>query len=189
MSIARSRRDLVKGLAGAGMAFALARSFAVARQANGIASGGIGLTRAEWEAIYGPGEALQTFARYTDPAYGGPIYVGMDFENVDDGLVEFIELQWANLNQLGGMRQEYAEDATRGLLPDDARLHETFYMPATPGGPIALRSQRWTSAALADLTGDRMSILIIFQEKTGQINPDSPVEIIVTAATIAVEDA
>jgi len=176
-------------MAGAGVGLALAGRLAAARQTNGIASKGIGLTRTRWDDLYGPGEATQSLGKYTDPTYGGPIFVGLDFVAFDDGLVDFIEVQWANLNQIGGLRQDAGDAAVRPPLPDDARLRETFTMPATPGGPISLRAQRWTSASLGDVTGGRASILVVFQEKTGQLNPGTPMEIIATAATIAVEQA
>lgn len=190
MTFTPTRRDLARSLAGAGVALALTRSLgAAARQSNGIASRGIGLSRTEWEAIYGPGEATQSLGMYTDPEYGGPIYVGLDFVNFDDGLVHFIELQWQNTTQLGGISPEMAGNQVIGMLPDDARRREGFTLLPTPGGPIALRAQRWTSATLGDTTDGRTSVLVTYQEKQAAMNPASGMKTIVTAATLAVEDA
>lgn len=158
-------------------------------QSNGIESGGIGLSRGEWESIYGPGDATQTHVIYREPTYGGPIYVGFDFANFGDGLLDFLELQWSDASQAGGLAQEDASNLVSSLLPADVRLRETYLMGATPGGPIALRSQRWTSDSLDSLTNGRASMLVIYQETTGPSPDRSGSDIVVTAATIAVEQA
>ena len=183
----RSRRDLARGIAGAGVAIALSRHVAgavTAVEADGIASGGIGLTRAAWEAIYGTGEATQSFGKYTDPTYGGPIYMGLAAEG---DVVDFIEVQWQEVSQLGGIPEESAGNQVRALLPEDAVLAEGFFLPATPDGPLALRAQRWTSAALGSRTG-RDAILVVYQEEQRQMNPGSPAVMAALAATIAIED-
>ena len=63
-------------------------------------------------------------------------------------------------------------------------------MGATPGGPITLRSERWTSRELDMTTNGRALILVIYQEKMisfpGTDRPDAPS---ITVATIAVEQA
>jgi hypothetical protein len=185
--ITHTRRELARGIAGAGVAIALSRHVAgavTAVEANGIPSGGIGLTRAAWEAIYGSGEATQAFGKYTDPTYGGPIYMGLTAEG---DLVDFIEVQWQEVSQLGGIPEESAGNQVRALLPEDAEQVEAFFLPATPAGPLALRAQRWTSAALGELTG-RDAILVIYQEEERQMNPGSPVLMAALAATIAIED-
>ena len=83
MTSMRPRRTIVKGITSLGIA-----SIGIGGgpglpvktlfQSDGIESGGIGLSRTEWESAYGPGEATQSHGLYRDPAYGGPIYVGFD---------------------------------------------------------------------------------------------------------------
>ena len=73
------------------------------------------------------------------------------------------------------------------LLPADAQLQESYFMGATPGRPTTLRSRRWTSRALDMATNGRASILVIYQERTGQLPGSTGMDFIVTAATIAVE--
>ena len=184
-----SRRTLTRSLAVGGLALATgmtSRATAVA-QGNGVASGGIGLTRAEFERYFGPGEATQNYAKYTDPTYGGPIYVGYDFVHFTDGLLNFLELQWRGVSQAGGLTVGTAVDEVATVLPADAQFVRQFWMGATPDGPIALRSEEWTSASLATARGGRGTILVTYQQKTVQLNPGSDPGEIVTAASIAVE--
>jgi len=160
---------------------------ALAAQTNGVASGGIGLTRTEFERYFGPGEATQRYAKYTVPTYGGPIYVGYDFANFADGMLNFLELQWDMINQIGGLTVDIAVSEVLTVLPDDATHVRQFWMGATPGGPISLRSEEYTSASLAATRNGRGTILVTYQERTGQLNASSGLSQIVTAASIATE--
>lgn len=192
MTSMRSRRTIVTGIASLGIASIGITAGPGLRaktlfQTNGIESGGIGLSRTEWESTYGPGEATQSHGLYRDPAYGGPIYVGFDFVNFEDGLLDILEIQWSDVSQGGGLSQEEAAAQISILLPADAPLGESYFMGATPGGPTALRSQRWTSQALDVATNGRTSILVIYQERTGQLPGSTVMDFTVTAATIAVE--
>ena len=95
-----SRRSLTRGFALLGIAAGMdsrARG-AAALQSNGVQSGGIGLSRSEWESIYGPGEATQSHGLYVEPTFGGPIYTGFDFATFEDGLLDFLEFQWTNVS-------------------------------------------------------------------------------------------
>lgn len=184
-----TRRTLTRLIAAGGLALATAPAPRLTpAQATGIASGGIGLTRTAFEAYFGPGEPTQSYGKYIDPTYGGPIYVGFDFVNYPDGLLDFLELQWTGVSQAGGLSAGLAADEVLTVLPADARFIRQFWMGATPGGPIALRSEEWSSASLAGLRGGKGSILVTYQVKTGSLNPGSPMTEIMTAATIAVEE-
>jgi hypothetical protein len=186
-----SRRTLARMVASGSLAASIgATNHAplIARaQTNGVASGGIGLTRTEFESYFGPGEATQSYAKYTDPTYGGPIYVGYDFVRYPDGMLIFLELQWNMVSQAGGLSVEIAANEVATVLPADARFVRGFWMGATPGGPISLRSEEWTSASLATARGGKGSILVTYQQHTGQLNPGSGMNEIVTAASIAIE--
>jgi hypothetical protein len=182
----RSLAMLVSGgaVAASGGSWALSRA---AAQSNGVASGGIGLTRTEFERYFGPAEATQSYAKYVDPTYGGPIYAGYDFVNFSDGLLNFLELQWSMISQSGGLDVETAAYEVSTVLPADAVYQRQFWMGATPGGSIALRSEVWASASLAAIRGGKGAILVTYQQKTGQLNPGSGMDMIVTAASIAAE--
>jgi hypothetical protein len=157
-------------------------------QSNGVTSGGIGLTRTEFERFFGPGEATQSYGLYRDPTYGGPIYVGFDFVHFDDGLLDFLELQWASVSQAGGLSQDQAAYEVSTVMPSDVVLRKRYVMGATPGGPIGLRSEEWTSVSLGAVAGGRSSILVTYQERTGSLPGSSGMDFIVSAATIAVEE-
>lgn len=185
-----TRRTLTGILAAGSLALATGTSLrtAAAAQSNGVNSGGIGLTRTEFERYFGPGEATQSYARYTDPTYGGPIYAGYDFVNFPDGLLNFLELQWTGVNQAGGLLEGTAAYEVSTVLPADAVFRKRYLMGATPGGPIILHSEEWTSASLAGVRNGRGSILVTYQAKMGSLNPGSPMETLMTAATIATEE-
>ena len=121
-----------------------------------VVSGGIGLSRADWEAAHGPGDAGQNYVVYEGGTY---------FVQFRGDVVSFIEYGW----QEPGVPLATAEGAVRDFIPSDARLTEAFSAPATAGGPIGLYMQRYTSRALVDgvpelgpeATG---SILVIYSE-------------------------
>lgn len=185
-----TRRTLTGILAAGSLALATGASLrtVTAAQSNGVTSGGIGLTRTEFERYFGAGEATQNYARYTDPTYGGPIYVGYDFVNFPDGLLDFLELQWSGVSQAGGLAEATAAYEVSTVLPADAVFRKRYRMGATPGGPIALRAEEWTSASLAAVRNGKGSILVTYQVKTGSLNPGSPMQEYMTAATIAIEE-
>ena len=133
-----------------------AGSLAALRQ-DDVRSGGIGLSRDDWEADHGPGDPGQSLVTYEGGAYS------VAFE---DDVVTFLELGWEDQ---GNVAFDEAEDEVEDLLPSDAELVETYFAPATAGGPISLQIQRYESDALEDLlaggTGDRTGgILVIYQE-------------------------
>ena len=108
-----------------------------AGQVDGVRSGGIGLPRAAWDETHGPGEVGQSLVTYE----GGTYTVGFQGD-----IVAFVEVGW----EAPGVAAAEAEAAVRDLIPSDARLVDTFAAPATAGGPIALRLDRYESAALLD---------------------------------------
>ena len=125
-------------------------------QTDGVVSGGIGLSRADWEERHGPGEVGQNYVTYE----GGAYYV-----QFRDDVVSFLEFGWAD----PGVTFGEAEAAVLDFLPSDARLDETFYAPATAGGPTALLMHRYASRALAAGLPDvdqpaTGGILVVYQE-------------------------
>ena len=123
---------------------------------EGIASGGIGLTREAWEMIHGPATVGQGLLSYEDGAYdvGAP-----------GGVVSFIEFGWV----APGVPSDEAEATARALLPADATLVETFVAPATPSGPTGLRLHRYQSLDLAGVLPEFVAsptggVLVVYQE-------------------------
>jgi hypothetical protein len=149
----------------------------VAAQGGDVDSGGIGLERAEWEDVHGPGNANQSYVEYE----GGLYLVGFDGD-----VVTFIERGW---EATGNAASTEAEDEVDELLPTDAQLRETFYAPPTAAGPIGLFFERYESDSLDDRLADATSgrtggILVVYQQQQGQqIEPD------VTRVSIAVGTA
>lgn len=188
MDSSLTRRVLTQLLAAGALATHPSLRLAASAQDNGVTSGGIGLTKTAFEQYFGPGKATQSYAKYTDPTYGGPIYAGYDFVNFSDGLLDFLELQWSGVSQAGGLGESTAAYEVSTVLPADAVFRARYWMGATPGGPIALRSEEWTSASLAGVRNGKGSILVTYQVKTGSLNPGSPMQEYMTAATIAIEE-
>lgn len=126
------------------------------RQSEDVVSGGIGLSRAAWEEEHDAGESEQGYVTYE----GGSYYV-----QYRDDVVSFLEFGWTN----PGVTFEEAEAAVLALIPSDARLAETFYAPATAGGPISFLLHRYDSLALVDALpafaeAASGGILVLYQE-------------------------
>ena len=130
---------------------------AVSHQGSDVSSGGIGLSRADWEDLHGTGEVGQTLVTYGEGRYT----VGFQ-----DDTVSFMELGWEDQ---GGIATDDARATIVDLLPSDARDVETFVAPPTAVGPIGMSIDRYESDALLDAfstTGNAPtgSIIVIYQE-------------------------
>jgi hypothetical protein len=176
------KRTLLSALAI--VATALIGSPTSTAQSTDIDSGGIGLSRDVWEAIYGEGEALQSLVRYETPEEGFPVYVG--FVGFEDDRVAHIEFRYSEGTQLGGLAEADATAQIEAALPTDAELIDAFFVPATPEGPVSLRAQRWESDSLGDVTGAGTSILVIYQETMAQQNPGSDPQVVIPAVTLTI---
>jgi len=127
------------------------------RQGDEVGSGGIGLSRADWDELHGTGEVGQTLVTYEDGRYS----VGFR-----DDAVSFLELGWEDQ---GGVDADEARATIADLLPSDARAVETFVAPPTAAGPIGMSIDRYESDALLDAfstTGNvpSGSIVVICQD-------------------------
>lgn len=137
---------------------------------GGLASGGIGLTRAAWEAEHGPGASCCSVGTgeggrtYQVLSYeGGAYYVGLSSDdNFQNEVVTFVEWSW-------GVGDTPTFEEFAALLPADAVLVETFGLPSTPDGPIAVTVYRFESNTLAATTGagggETGSIAVLYQEE------------------------
>ena len=154
-----------------------ASSFGASAQSSG--SGGIGLSRAEWEDSYGKGEFGQSLVEYRTRD-GLPIYVGYV-----DGTVSSIEVKVIDAEN-GGLTSDQAESLVEALLPTDAEIDETFSVLASPAHPLrTLQLQTWDSDWLEDNVGDdHETILVILQEDQSENSMDT----IVTGVSLLLED-
>jgi hypothetical protein len=99
---------------------------------------GIGLAQDAWTASHGPGDYAQNYAVFENGRY---------FLQFRDGVTSYIEYGWDK----PGVRLADAQDSARGFLPSDARLVESYDLPATSGGPLSMFVERYDSPALAAL--------------------------------------
>jgi hypothetical protein len=123
-------------------------------------SGGLGLTRAEWEAAHGTGEAAEGPAIPFDAvyAYENDAYV-VSFsgsKEEESSVVMYIELAWPE-----PIAWAAAVEAAERLLPADAEPTGAYAAPPTPSGPTALTIQQFESEWLSGVSYG-----------TGQLHPD-----------------
>lgn len=103
---------------------------------EGMVSGGIGLAREAWEAEHGAGEEGQNTVAYEGRRYvvqfrGGGVVPGVGVGR-------------------SGLRLPDGGGGGARSVPADARLAEGFAAPATAGGPIGPRIQRYESRAVRE---------------------------------------
>ena len=123
------------------------RSLPATAQSADIDSGGIGLTRAAWEQLHGPGEPVKVVSPYVEQLYayeGGRYHVAFEGAKPGgeaDALVLFVEVAWDS-----PVPFEEARDAALALLPVDAEMvGSPFVGHATPGGPLDFEILRYVS--------------------------------------------
>lgn len=116
-----------------------------------IDSGGIGLTRAAWEEIHGPGVQVETVNAFFDELFtyeDGRYTVAFSDTKPGgeaDALVLFLEVAWTV-----AVPEEEALRAWMALLPTDAeRIGTPFVGPSTPAGPMDLYIALYASPSLA----------------------------------------
>ena len=169
-----SKASLTSLLAAVGIVIGTATAAAQAGEA--IESGGIGLTRAAWEAAHGPGAPIEIPFVFGDLyAYeGGTYYV--QFEAAKPGgeaeaTLIYLEVVWGG----GGATYEEANVAVRSLLPADVgRPTDVFRAPPTPGGPVDLMMERYASPSLDAVNPEPLDlpaeILIIYHVHTSELD-------------------
>lgn len=153
MTHSLSRRTVMQAATLVALAQPLGRSSAATRQ--DVLSGGLGLTRAEIEAIYGQGQPGQSFMVYTDPTYGVDLHIGYEGD-----LVDYVWLSLGNEQAWTGTVLDDAWTLAQSLLPTDARLRESYAMQETPGSIGQTETMRFTSRWLDEAMDGRSSILV-----------------------------
>ncbi|HEX5500492.1 MAG TPA: hypothetical protein VFX03_14750, partial [Thermomicrobiales bacterium] len=86
-----------------------------------VSTAGIGLAQDAWTAAHGPGDYGQNYVIFENGRY---------FVQFRDGVTSYIEYGWDK----PGVRLADAQDSARAYLPSDARLTESFALPATSSG-------------------------------------------------------
>lgn len=123
-------------------------------------SGGLGKTRAEWEATYREPED-ETVGMFT---YANGNYRVM----FSEGRVGHIEHSWGDQNKKS---RAFADGATRPLIPNDAQLIEEYKSPRSGSTVVRYRSNSLAAIlpAAAFTGGEPGDFIIIYRDTTGQI--------------------
>ncbi|MGH2562436.1 MAG: hypothetical protein ACRDJH_25540 [Thermomicrobiales bacterium] len=151
-----------------------------AQEDGSIDSGGLGLTRAAFEAEYGPGEPVETPPAIYDEVYAygteeGMIYVAYEGSKTEaDDVVVYLEFAWGG----DGATEDEAKAIAERFLPADFTFAGGYFAPPTPDGPTALMTFHYLSDALASVpygTGTLPPdiLVIYFQTLTDVSQPGS----------------
>ena len=145
-----------------------------AAAAPALASGALGLTRSEIEAMWGGGEGpfagqghyFDVHDLYTYQATGETYHIAYQQINGIE-IAVYVQVDWLG----DGVTQGVARETVAGLIPDDARLTDLYTAPPTPGGPIAFSVTRYASEALGSpqVHSGALApeILVVAQERWG----------------------
>ncbi len=173
----------VLGLMLGGAAVGLARG-----QAGGLASGALGLTRPEIEAMWGegvgpfagPGGYFNVYEMYSYYSQRGTYHVAYQDTN---GVEIAVYLE---INLPGGMSQRESRAFAAGYLPEDAERTEVFTAPPSPDGSTAVQSYRYVSPALGTAYDGLVAeeVLVTFYERWD--DPEYEFGIRVTAISMMV---
>jgi hypothetical protein len=143
-------------------------------------SGGIGLTLAEVEELYGPAETGQGL-RYVTTEDGIQMNLGMA---EDDETVTSIQIFFPEEGE-GAILLEDAITLAESLLPADVELDRSFEPPATGAGHPIMHSYLWDSEWLDDQTGSDQ-VLVTMYVSGGLLEGSDTMELIVQQLVISV---
>jgi hypothetical protein len=143
-------------------------------------SGGIGLTLAELEDLYGPAEIGQGL-RYVTTEDGIQMNLGMD---EDDQIVTSIQVFFPGEGE-GAILLEDATALAESLLPTDVDLERSFEPPATGAGHPIMHSWLWDSDWLDDQVGSDQ-ILVTMYVSGGLVEGEEGMQLIVQQLVISV---
>jgi hypothetical protein len=158
-----------------------------------LASGALGLTRSEIEAMWGGGEGpfagqghyFDVHDLYTYELAGELYHVAYQQINGVE-IAVYVQVDWLG----DGVNEAAARDTVARLIPEDARLTDLYTAPPTPGGPTAFSVSRYSSQALgsAQVHDGALApeILVVAQERWG--DPSVPNSTSVISLSIAVRE-
>jgi hypothetical protein len=158
----------------------------VSGQATGVASGGIGLLRRDFEAAYGAGTEAEGLVTYAAVGIGAPGATA--YAQYRGDVLEHLEVQWVRVSQAGGIDWGTSYQAAMSLLPADAEYRDQFWLPATPEGPIEIIAHTYESAALNAAQYNLGRVLVTFHRRQAQLNPGTPAEPVTTAITLTMAE-
>lgn len=159
-----TRRTMLKTVTGGGIA-ALAGSrmvTALAAQPD-IDSGGIGLMRANWEAIAGEGTAVGDLVEYSNPQHADTNVLA---QYDDSDRVIHLDFEYAE-GETGGLPEDEVRAQIDSAMPSDAELMETFAITQANLEATQYRVQRFISKQLGAMSHGGASILVIMQQGAG----------------------
>lgn len=138
-------------------------------QEQTLASGALGLTRAEIDANWGagvgpfagPGTYFNVYEMYSYYSQRGTYHVGYQETNGRQIAV------YLEINLPGGMSEREAQAMTTGYLPGDAQVTEVYTAPPSPDGQTALQMYRYESPSLDAAYENILAgeILVVFYER------------------------
>jgi len=110
---------------------------------------GLGVSRDEWVAQVGEGERI-------DVALGDDLYeYAVQIGRIYVAFREINDFSYAHYIEFGfgadGLTYDRIEPIVRSMMPADARATDAYLAPATPSGPTAIASWRYTSESLGSV--------------------------------------
>lgn len=161
-----TRRTLMKTAAGGFAVLAASGASTSLAAQSDIDSGGIGLMRADWEAMVGQGTDAGDLVEYANPDFEG-LFIFAQYDGSDR--VSYLGFEYAD-GDTGGLPMNDVRAQIEGAMPSDANPMETFLM--TPGNEDATpyRAERFTSEQLGAMSNGLASILMIVQQESGAGN-------------------
>jgi hypothetical protein len=129
----------------------------------------LGMSREDWVAAMGPGEQVDAGLgddMYVYGAQNGMLYVTFR-EFTDGAFANYIEFQIGG----DGLPYSQVDPMARSMMPADADATDSYLAPATPGGPTAIATWRYTSEELdAVHPGIPGTFLSLWMQRRGDDN-------------------
>jgi hypothetical protein len=145
----RANRRSVVAAAAIGAATVGFGRMTAAQTPSAFESGGLGLTRAQFEETFGPGELVEMPGHpIYDSTYSYGTQLGMVYawylDMNGESYVSYIEIDFASDKLDASEARQRAES----LMPTDATFSELYIAPSTPSGPVAIEMTRYVSESL-----------------------------------------
>lgn len=122
----------------------------VTSRAQGLDSGGLGISRAAWDAVHGPGNPIDmrspVWGELTAYAFEGGMYYVAFAGSKDAGSEVVVSLEVAFTT--GITDEDDVNAAIDPLMPSDKTFADTYFLPPSPGARSALNVFRYESAGL-----------------------------------------
>lgn len=154
-----TRRMFVRGSIATGI-IALAGAPSISAAQADIDSGGIGLMRADWEAIVGEGTPLGDLVAYPNPELDGDTVLAQ----FDGDRLTHLEFAIGD-GQAGGLPEEDVRAQVLGAMPADAELLETFPVTKANLEDEQYQVERFVSEQLGTTSNGLASVLVVTRQE------------------------